>query len=139
MIDNFSARTMHERFLGRVKKVSLEMLRGFTQIDYDREIALVAEIGEGGRQHFAGVVRLISDPYNETAQLAVAIVDSWQDKGLGSELVDQMLEIARARGIKKIWAEFFPTNKRMLRILSRRNFTIRKKGKIMTGDLELTE
>ncbi len=137
MIDNFSAKTMHERFLGKVKKVNLEMLRGFTQIDYDREIALVGELTEKGRKRFIGVVRLVSDPYNETAQLSFAVADPWQGLGLESDMVDYMLDIARARGMKKVWAEFFPTNKTMIDILTKRNFTMKEKGRTMVGELEL--
>ncbi|HTW96035.1 MAG TPA: GNAT family N-acetyltransferase, partial [Candidatus Methylomirabilis sp.] len=137
MIDNFSAQTMRERFLGRIKKVDLEMLRGFTQIDYDREIALVGELTERGRQRFIGVVRLIADPYNESASLAIAIADPWQELGLGSNMVDYTLDIARARGLKKVWAEFFLANERMKKILSKQNFTLKEKGKIIRGELEL--
>ncbi|MFA5247739.1 MAG: bifunctional acetate--CoA ligase family protein/GNAT family N-acetyltransferase [Patescibacteria group bacterium] len=139
MINNFSATTMRDRFLGKVKKVNLEMLRGFTQIDYDREIALVAETEERKKKKFVGVVRLAIDPYNESALLTIALVDSWQEMTLGSEMIDYMLDIARARGVKKVWMEFFPTNKRIIKILTKRNFTMKEKGSIMVGELELED
>jgi acetyltransferase len=139
MINNFSVKTMRDRFLGKVKKVSQEMLRGFTQIDYDREIALVGEMVEKNKKRFVGVVRLISDPYNETAILSVAVADPWQGLGLGSEMVDYMLDIARARGVKKVLAEFFPSNGRIIKILTKRNFTMKEKGSIMVGELELED
>jgi len=137
MIDNFSVKTMHDRFLGRIKKVNQEMLRGFTQIDYDREIALVGELTERKRNRFIGVVRLIADPYNESGSMAIAIADPWQNLGLGGEMIDYILDIARARGLKKVWAEFFPSNERMKKILTKRNFTMKAKGKTVVGELEL--
>jgi acetyltransferase len=112
-------------------------LRGFTQIDYDREIALVGEMVDKNKKRFVGVVRLISDPYNETATLSVAVADHWQGLGLGSEMVDYMLDIARARGVKKVLAEFFPTNERIKKILAKRNFTTKRRGGVMIGELEL--
>jgi ribosomal protein S18 acetylase RimI-like enzyme len=84
-----------------------------------------------------GAVRLICDPYNENAKLSTVMIDSWQGKGLGGELTDHMLSIAKARGIKKVWTEFFPTNKRIIKILEKRNFTIKSRGKTMIGELEL--
>ena len=100
-------------------------------------LALVGELIERKRQRFIGVVRLIADPYNESGNMAIAIADPWQNLGLGSEMVDYVLDIARARGLKKVWAEFFPGNERMKKILTKRNFTMKAKGKTMIGELEL--
>src|SRR5690606_18669787 len=57
------------RFLGSVREMSRAMAARLTQIDYDREMALIAAAGEGGA--IAGVVRLIADPDNEAAEFAV--------------------------------------------------------------------
>ncbi|HTX86630.1 MAG TPA: bifunctional acetate--CoA ligase family protein/GNAT family N-acetyltransferase [Candidatus Nanoarchaeia archaeon] len=126
-----------DRYLQVIKKIDHEFLLRFTQNDYDREIGLEAEIDTGKKPQMVGAVRLICDPYNENAKLSVVLIDSWQGKGLGSQLVDHMLSIAKSRGIKKVWAEFFPTNKRIIKILEKRNFTIKPHGKTMIGELEL--
>jgi acetyltransferase len=126
-----------DRYLQVIKNIDHEFLLRFTQNDYDREIGLEAEISDGKKSEMIGAVRLVVDPYNENAKLAAVIVDRWQNKGLGSQLIDHMLSIAKTRGIKKVWSEFFPTNKRIIKILEKRNFTIKSHGKTMIGELEV--
>lgn len=124
LIKTFSKETLRQRFFVPIKDISHELLVRFTQIDYDREIAIVAEINERGRKKFAGVSRLIADPYNETAEFAIAVGDPWQHQGLGNELTDYILEIAKKRKIKKVYAKFLKDNKAMRSILEKRGFKI---------------
>lgn len=102
MFAAFSEDTSRFRFMGPIKDVSHEMLIRYTQIDYDREIAIIAELSEVGRQKMAGVVRLIADPYNETAEYAIVVADPWQGQGLGTRLTEVILEIAAQRGIRVV-------------------------------------
>jgi len=136
---HLSPASQKDRYLQVIKKIDHEFLLRFTQNDYDREIGLEAEISTGKKSEMIGAVRLIADPYNETAKLSVVVVDRWQNKGLGEQLVDHMLSIAKTRGIKKVWIEFFPTNKRIIKILEKRNFIIKARGKIMIGELEIQQ
>jgi acetyltransferase len=136
---NLSPKSQKDRYLQVIKKIDHEFLLRFTQNDYDREIGLEAEISTGKKSQMIGAVRLVIDPYGESAKLSVVIVDSWQDKGLGGELVDHMLDIARLRAVKNIWIEFLPANKRMITILTKRNFIMKKNGKVMIGELELED
>jgi acetyltransferase len=134
---HLSPAAQKDRYLQVIKKIDHEFLLRFTQNDYDREIGLEAEISVGKKTEMIGAVRLISDPYDETAKLSVVVVDRWQNKGLGEQLVGHMLAIAKARGVKRVWMEFFPSNKRIIKILEKRNFTLKKRGKTMTGELEI--
>ncbi|MDP8211120.1 MAG: acetate--CoA ligase family protein, partial [Candidatus Stygibacter australis] len=68
MFSNFSERTQRFRFFQLIKDISHEQLIRYTQIDYDREIAIIAEVSDEGRHKMAGVARLIADQYNETAE-----------------------------------------------------------------------
>ena len=62
MFSTFSTQTERQRFFGPIKKVTHELLIRYTQIDYDREIAIIAEISDQGKKKMIGVVRLIADP-----------------------------------------------------------------------------
>jgi len=73
-------------------------------IDYDRELAIVAEIGEGTERRLVGVGRLIAEPGRKTAEYAVLVQDRWQDKGLGGLLTDYCTEIAKTWGIRTVTA-----------------------------------
>ena len=110
--------------MGRIKKVNQEMLRGFTQIDYDREIAIVAEIVEENKRKLIGVGRLIADPDHETVEYAILIVDAWQRKDLGNILTDYCMEIARKWDLKRLVAQTTTDNKPMLEVFRKRGFEI---------------
>lgn len=126
MIRHLSDQSLYFRFFGQIPKVSHEWLSRFTHIDYDREMAIIAELEEAGERHMIGVVRLIEDPWGETAEYAIAVADPWQGQGLGNLLTDFILEIARDRGLKKVYASVLATNKRMVHMFERRGFDLRR-------------
>jgi acetyltransferase len=76
MFTTFSERTQQFRFFGLIKNITHDMLVRYTQIDYDREMAIIAEhTDEQGKKRMLGVVRLIADPYNDTAEFAIVVGD----------------------------------------------------------------
>ena len=126
MFAAFSEDTSRFRFMGPIKGATHELLIRYTQIDYDREIAIIAELSEDGRQKMAGVVRLIADPYNETAEYAIVVADPWQGQGLGTRMTETILEIAAQRGIKKVYAYVLEDNAGMLHLFKKFGFKFRK-------------
>ncbi|MCD6496001.1 MAG: bifunctional acetate--CoA ligase family protein/GNAT family N-acetyltransferase [Candidatus Aenigmarchaeota archaeon] len=126
MFTKFSKETQRFRFFSLIKDITHEMLIRYTQIDYDREIAIIAELDEDGKKVMAGVARLIADPYNETAEFAIVVADPWQHRGLGKRMTDYILEIAKKRGIKKVFANVLVDNYIMLNMLRKRGFSLKK-------------
>ena len=126
MFSNFSERTQRYRFFQLIKDISHDQLIRYTQIDYDREIAIIAEVTENGNKMMAGVARLIADQYNETAEFAIVIADPWQNQGLGNKFTDYICEIAKARGIQKIYANILAINHIMLHMFRTRGFSMTK-------------
>jgi len=126
MFKTFSLRTKRFRFFGPIGDTTHEMLVRFSQIDYDREIAIMAELAEAGKKKMVGVVRIIADPYNETAEYAIVIGDPWQGQGLGSSMTRYILEIAKSRGIKKIYAYLLDDNFDMLSLFQKFGFSAEK-------------
>ncbi|MRS04995.1 GNAT family N-acetyltransferase, partial [bacterium] len=139
MFKTFSAQTKRFRFFGPIGDVTHEMLVRYSQIDYDREIAIIAELVEGGMKKMAGVVRVIADPYNETAEYAIVIGDPWQGLGLGTVMTRYIIDIARERGIRKIYAYLLEDNLDMLHLFQKFNFTAHKEDDLYRVDLELNE
>ncbi len=157
MISKFSKQTQRFRFFGLIKDLNHEMLIKYTQIDYDREIAIVAEAEsslektsektakaeahhktEGsGEKKILGVVRLISNPYDESAEFAIAIADPYQGKGLGEQMTDYMLEIAKDRNVKRIFAYFLGDNEIMKHIFEKKGFNIFREEKIWRAEKEI--
>ncbi|MFM8449390.1 MAG: GNAT family N-acetyltransferase [Haliscomenobacter sp.] len=123
MLQNVSNDSLYMRFFGFIPKMSHEWMVRFTHIDYDREIAIVAEVpGENGKKRFAGVVRLIEDAWRETAEYSILVADFAQGKGLGNLLTDYIFEIARGRHIRKMVASVLPNNKPMIHMFEQRGF-----------------
>ncbi|RLC49370.1 MAG: acetyl CoA synthetase subunit alpha, partial [Candidatus Cloacimonadota bacterium] len=137
MFSNFSERTQRFRFFQLISDISHEQLIRYTQIDYDREIAIIAEIEDEGRKKMAGVVRLIADQYNETAEYAIVIADPWQNKGLGNKFTDYIHEIAKARGIKKICANVLATNHIMQHMFRSRGYKMERVDDGYYAELEI--
>jgi acetyltransferase len=81
-------------------RVSHERLFTKCFIDYDREIGLVAEYAdEKGARHIAGIARLIRKHSDNSAEVAFLVADKFQNRGLGTHLLEQTIEIARKEGI----------------------------------------
>lgn len=119
-----SKQSEYFRFFGYIGEVTHEMLIRYTQIDYDREIALVAEVNEKEGPAIAGVVRLVADANNEEAEFAILVGDQWQGQGLGNKFMDLIMDIAMKRRIRKIYATVLNANVIMLHMFRKRGFTI---------------
>ncbi len=137
MFTTFSSETQRFRFFGPIKDITHEMLIRYTQIDYDREIAIIAELSEGGKKRMLGVVRVISDAYNEMAEFAIVIGDPWQKQGLGGKMMEHMLDICRKRHVKKLYAYTLPDNSGMLHLFKKFGFTIKHDEDLYRVDLKL--
>ncbi len=133
MFTKFSEQTQRFRFFQLIKDITHELLIRYTQIDYDREIAIIAEVSK----KMAGVVRLIADPYNETAEFAIVVADPWHRQGLGNKFTDYILEIAKKRGIKKVYADFLKDNHIMKHMFDKRGFKISESDGIYHAELSL--
>lgn len=129
MFTRFSKETERHRFFKQIGDISHEMLIRYTQIDYDREIAIIAESVSEKKMY--GVVRLIADPVTNTAEFAVVVADPWQGQGLGNKFTDLILEVAKDRGVGKVYAKFLKDNEIIKHIFEERGFEIeyeRNKG-----------
>lgn len=124
MVNKLSKESLYFRFFGYVPKLDHQFMIRFTQIDYDREMAIIALVEEEGEEEMIGVVRIVADPWGEAAEYAIIIADQWQSQGLGSQMTDYIIEIARDMGLKSIYASALATNKGMLRLFDRKGFTL---------------
>jgi acetyltransferase len=123
LLADCSQRSIWLRFRYLFKETTHEMATRFCFVDYDRTMAIVAEIGDEEDRKLIGVGRLVADADHRSAEYAVLVADAWQGRGLGNLLTDYCLEICRTWGISRVVAETTADNQRMQRILSRRDFT----------------
>lgn len=124
LLASCSKETIYSRFRYFFHWQSHEVATRYCYIDYDREIAIVAEVIEDGKRKFLGIGRLIADPDHETVEYAVLITDAWQKKELGSMITDYCMEIAGRWNLKRIYAQTTSDNRPMIAVFEKRGFKI---------------
>ena len=136
LFHTLSPTSVYYRFFSPMKSLSASMLARFTQIDYDREIALVALQEERPEGKMLGVARVIGDPDGKKAEFAVMVGDPWQGKGVGAKLLEKCLQIAKRRGIETVWGIVLRENTQMLALGRKLGFEASRTEE--PGELELT-
>ena len=112
---NLEQRTRHER------------LMRICFIDYDREMALVAERRhpETGESEVLGVGRMTKVPGTHEAEVAVVVSDEWQGRGLGRELLARLAIVGADEKLTKVTADILPDNRDMMRICEKIGFSLK--------------
>jgi acetyltransferase len=128
LFKELSPTSIYYRFFGVMKELTREMLASFTQIDYDREIALVAIDEEAESERILGVARIIGDADGREGEFAVLVSDAWQGKGIGSALLKKCLVIAQERGLERVHGLVLQENKNMLALAEKAGFSIDRGG-----------
>jgi acetyltransferase len=131
MLSTLSQETLRNRFFSIINDISHEMLIRFCNIDYDREMAIVAELMEGTQRRIIGIGRLIIEPDFKSGEYAVLVHDDYQGKGLGYKLVDLIIGIAQDKGLEEIYGKVLTENERMLNMARKLGFQY----KLMSGGI----
>ena len=126
LFDDLSPETIYLRFFSPIKRISRSMLIKLTQIDYDREIALLAFAGPKQERKLLGVARIIFVPDGRQAEFAIVLADAWQGKGIGNRLLHHALACAASYGIEEVWGPVISTNTGMLRLGEKLGFRIER-------------
>jgi acetyltransferase len=124
MFRSFSEESIRYRFFNIIKDTPHEMRVRYCNIDYDREIAIVAEMTEDGRRKILGVVRVPIEPDKKTGEIAVIVADPWQGLGLGSKMVDYMIEICKDKKLETIYGVMLRDNHQAIDLMNKMGFTI---------------
>jgi len=128
MFQSFSDDSIRYRFFQLLKETPHEVRVRYCNIDYDREIAIVPVIKEGGTAKILGVGRLTIEPDGKTGEIAFIIRDKWQGLGIGAKLVDYVIEIAAEMGIKKIIAIIMNENYRAIKLVEKMGFELKQQS-----------
>jgi acetyltransferase len=102
------------------------MLVRFSQIDYDREMALVAldESKDSDAERMLGVARVIGKPDGQEGEFAVVVGDAWQGKGVGAELLKRCLQVVQKQGMKTVWGTALKENEQMVKLARKLGFEV---------------
>lgn len=122
MLTHCSAETIAARFGHVIRLTTHEMAARYCFIDYDRELAIVAEAELDGQRKLLGIARLVADADRTEAEYAALVADPWQGRGLGSVLTDFCLDVARRWGLQRVYAVTNSFNTRMTSVFRHRGF-----------------
>lgn len=125
LFEDLSPRAIYFRFFSPLKQLPPSMLARFTQVDYDRSMALSAFIQDQGHEKMLGVARFIGDTNPKSVEFAVMIAEGWQGKGIGAELMKRLITIAKERGVKNIRGTVLAENTQMLALGKKMGFDIK--------------
>jgi len=123
-VRGLSEEAKYFRFMETLQELTPVMLVRFTQIDYDREMALMAVTEVRGKEVELGIARYTINPDAESCEFALVVSDKWQHQGLGHRLMTALMDVARAKGLKRMEGEVLGSNEAMLRLVDNLGFSI---------------
>lgn len=123
-VKSLSAESRYFRFMDTLRELTPQMLMRFTQIDYDREMAFVATVQAQARELEIGVARYVANPDGESCEFALVIADDWQRRGLGRRMMEQLIAVAHASGLRSMIGHVLAENRGMLSLCQQLGFAI---------------
>lgn len=127
MLYRCSERSIAFRFFKPIKAFPHRFIQEFTNVDYARDMAIVAIVQETGGEHIIGVGRYYLNQATNRAEVSFLVQDGWQGKGVGSGLLELITEIARSRGLTGFEANVLATNQSMLAVFYNSGYRVSTK------------
>ncbi len=133
LVRGLSNESRYFRFASVMPELSKRMLARFTLIDYDREMALVAvvreraadaEPGEEGLERIVGVSRIVTNPDGASCEFSLVVADDFKGRGLGSRLMQSIMDVARNKGLSEIVGLILTNNSSMLKLMGSLGFRV---------------
>jgi RimJ/RimL family protein N-acetyltransferase len=134
---SLSDRSMSRRFLTPTLEMSHERLQDFVVIDYTKEMIILAAVEEDGRETVVGLGEYYLDDERLWANVAFAVRDAFQNRGVGTELLAFLVHIARRQGLMGLTAEVLKDNEPMLRVFEKMGAPIEKTSADESWDLRM--
>ena len=103
-IRRLSPESKHFRFLGGVSELAPDELKRLCNVDGNHTMAFVATVRRSGQELEIGVSRYAQNAAADVREIAVAVSDEWQHKGLGVQLMRPLIEAARANGVRQLYS-----------------------------------
>jgi GNAT superfamily N-acetyltransferase len=119
-----SDRSLHRRFMSWRTDIPHERLQDFVIIDYSKEISILAIIGSQENEIVVGLGQYGVDEVSHTAEVAIAVRDDYQKRGIGTELLSYLTYLAKREGLLGFTAEVLVENKPMLQVFAQGGFDI---------------
>ncbi len=134
---SLSDKSLHRRFLSVREDMPHERLQGFVAIDYTQEMVILAVIQKEEKEVIVGVGQFGIYQTLHTAEVAFAVRDDYQNKGIGTELLSYLTLLAKKQGLLGFYAEVLAENRPMLHLFEKMGFDIKKRREEGVYELEM--
>lgn len=133
-----SEATIYYRFMGYQKRVSRQQIQDFVYIDHRNDVTILGTMPEAHGEEIIAVGSYYLDQKSNLAEVAFTVGDSWQNKGIGTFLLNYLIRIARRHGIRGFTAEVLRDNKAMQAVINKSNCKIRSKftGNVLSYEMD---
>ena len=124
MFYKLSPESVHYRFFRMIKSMPHEKLQAFLRVDYDADMALIALTGTGEDAEAVAIAHYGKDPHTHFADAAFLVRDDWQGKGIGTSLMNALVEVAISHSVAGFIADVLLENHGMLRIFHKCGYPV---------------
>jgi len=124
MLYSLSERSVQTRYMTHTMTFPHKDIQQLTNIDYQQDIAIVGVVPGVTDEEIVAMAQYFLDPKTQAAEVAFVVQDEWQQKGMGTLLLDYITQIARQRGVKTFYAKVMPKNKPMLAVFHNSGFRV---------------
>lgn len=123
-VRGLSDETRYLRYMNARRELTPAMTAHFTQIDYDREMALIAVAEVNGADTMVGVARYAINPDGTSCEFALVVADAWQGRGVGHKLLATLMEEAGNKGLQVMEGDVLAVNSNMLQLVRVMGFAV---------------
>jgi len=140
MLYSLSRQSVRTRFFTHTATFPHRDVQKLTNIDYRQDLAIVGCVPDPTGERIVAIAQYFLDPKTQAAEVAFIVQDEWQQRGMGTFLLDYLAQIARRRGVRRFYATVLPANKPMLAIFHNSGFKVNTEfdGEAYSLDFDLT-
>ena len=141
MLYSLSEESIRKRYMAHTKTFPHRDVQQLTNIDYKNDLAIVGVVPGVSNEQIVAIAQYFLDPKTQAAEVAFIVQDEWQQKGMGTFLLDYITKIAKQHGVKSFYAKVLPSNKPMLTIFHNSGYKVNTEfdGEVYSITYELTE
>ncbi|MCK4913411.1 MAG: GNAT family N-acetyltransferase [Planctomycetes bacterium] len=124
MLYSLSKESIKTRYMTHTITFPHKEVQQLTNIDYQQNLAIVGVVPGVSEETIVATAQYFLDPKTQAAEVAFIVQDEWQQKGMGTFLLDYITQIAKQRNVKSFYAKVMPHNKPMLTIFHNSGYKV---------------
>jgi acyl-CoA hydrolase/GNAT superfamily N-acetyltransferase len=124
MLYSLSAESVRKRYFTYTRAFPHRDVQKLANIDYRQDIAIVGLVPAASGEDMVAIGQFFTDPGRASAEVAFIVQDEWQQKGMGTFLLEYLARIARSRGVRTFHASVLTINKGMLQVFYNSGYSV---------------